>query len=94
MTATGMENLNAADALFLIDGAVTMTGSPNFNQRSFEQDDEVAIVALDASLTQQLVEDFEADRELSEAFDPTRWKERSLVTRCKAWFARQIRGQL
>lgn len=80
--------------LLLVDGMTSMFGSPNFNQRSFEQDDEIAAIAINAELNEQLRADFDADRNFAVAFDPQRWKGRSIWTRCKVWAARQVRGHL
>ncbi len=80
--------------LLLVDGSVTMFGSPNFNQRSFEQDDEIAVIALSEKLTAQLCADFANDTEHAIAFDAKRWRGRSTWTRCKVWAARQVRGSL
>ncbi len=80
--------------LMLVDGTTSMFGSPNFNQRSFEQDDEIAAIAINSELTERLRADFDSDRNDAVAFDPQRWKERSIWTRCKVWAVRQIRGHL
>ncbi len=80
--------------LLVVDGCCTMLGSPNFNHRSFEQDDEVAAVVLSETLADRLLRDFDRDRQDSVAFRTSRWKQRSAWTRCKVWAARRIRGSL
>jgi len=45
----------------LVDGQMSLIGSVNFNRRSVEKDEEVAVAALDATLTQRLETDFRED---------------------------------
>lgn len=80
--------------LMLVDDCLTMLGSPNFNQRSFEQDDEVSAILLSRAMTERLRSDFEEDRQEAEPFDRKRWSRRSWWTECKVWGARQLRGSL
>lgn len=45
----------------LVDDVVSLIGSVNFNRRSVEKDEEVAVVAIDPELTRELTADFEKD---------------------------------
>ncbi|CAN5851286.1 phospholipase D-like domain-containing protein [soil metagenome] len=46
---------------FLVDSQISLIGSVNFNRRSVEKDEEVAVAVLDPTLTQKLEEDFRND---------------------------------
>jgi cardiolipin synthase A/B len=47
--------------VLLVDGAMSLVGSVNFNRRSVEKDEEVAVAVSDQTLTQKLEEDFRED---------------------------------
>lgn len=49
----------------LIDGQMALIGSVNFNRRSVEKDEEVAVAVSDTTLTQKLEADFREDVKLS-----------------------------
>lgn len=50
----------------LVDGEMSLIGSVNFNRRSVEKDEEVAIAVSDRALTRQLEADFRQDAKQSE----------------------------
>ncbi|NNF09576.1 MAG: cardiolipin synthase B [Acidimicrobiia bacterium] len=54
----------------MVDGRAAMVGSVNFNRRSVEKDEEVAIGIVDERFTSQLIEDFEADLTRSKLVQP------------------------
>ncbi len=70
-----------------IDGVWSAIGSSNFDDRSFEINDELSISILDASTAQQLEAIF--TRYLPECREITleRWKQRSLIDRAKGALA-------
>jgi cardiolipin synthase len=45
----------------LVDGEMALIGSVNFNRRSVEKDEEVAVAVADSTLTQKLEADFRED---------------------------------
>jgi cardiolipin synthase len=59
-----------------IDGAVSVIGSANWNQRSTSLDEEVNLVVFDEDVTAQLDDHFGADLELSEEIRRRRWRRR------------------
>ena len=77
-----------------VDGAISAIGSANFNQRSTEYDDEVALVVCDAGLTATLDAHMDDDLRRSEKLDPERWKDRSLFQRLEEKAVQVIDGVL
>ncbi len=59
-----------------IDGAWATVGSVNFDNRSFQQNDEATLCVQSRTVAGQLTEAFEADLAVSEAFDRERWRRR------------------
>jgi cardiolipin synthase len=66
-----------------VDGVWCSVGSSNFDDRSFETNDEVTLGLLDRGLAKRLEEIFEADREHCVELDAARWKKRGLAHRAK-----------
>jgi cardiolipin synthase len=66
-----------------VDGVWCAVGSSNFDDRSFETNDEVTVGFLDRSLARQLEEIFEADLAYCTELDAAQWKKRGLVHRAK-----------
>lgn len=64
-----------------VDGLVSNIGSANLNARSVAWDEEVNLVALDPTLTDELDRQFDQDLERSVRIDPERWRSRSPVQR-------------
>ena len=60
-----------------VDGALTVIGSSNFNRRSMNHDEEIALAILDADVTATLDSHFEEDLERSAPIDLERWRGRS-----------------
>ena len=77
-----------------VDGLLAFIGSPNLNQRSMQQDDELALLAVDRGLTAALDEHFDRDLAGSEPIDLARWGRRGPVQRAKEVLVRAIRPQL
>lgn len=78
----------------IVDGEVSLIGSPNLNQRSMNLDDEVGVLVIDRRLAQRLEEDFQADLEACEPFDATRWRDRSALQRVLEATGRRLRSKL
>jgi cardiolipin synthase len=71
----------------MIDGILSVTGSANFDNRSFELNDELNVASFDRSLAQRLTEDFERDIGRSTRLQLDSWRARPLhiKAREKAW---------
>lgn len=59
-----------------VDDEIAMVGSSNFNRRSLDHDEEVAIILYDGSAVDELVSHFEDDREASEQVSRSQWRQR------------------
>jgi cardiolipin synthase len=66
-----------------VDGIWCSVGSSNFDDRSFETNDEITVGFLDSALAKQLEEIFEADLAHCRELDASQWKKRGLVHRAK-----------
>jgi cardiolipin synthase len=66
-----------------VDGVWCSVGSSNFDDRSFETNDEVTLGFLDRALARRMEEIFEADRAHCIELDAARWKRRGLLHRAK-----------
>jgi cardiolipin synthase A/B len=65
------------------DGAWCSIGSSNFDDRSFETNDEITLGFLDRALARRLEEIFEADRAHCTELDAAQWKKRGLLHRAQ-----------
>ena len=65
--------------VIVVDGAWCAIGSTNFDDRSFELNDEVSLAIYDANVARELEEIFEADLRHAKAVDLDSWKRRSLL---------------
>jgi cardiolipin synthase A/B len=66
-----------------IDGAWCAVGSSNFDDRSFETNDEITVGLLDAALARRLEEIFETDRRHCVELAADQWRSRGLVHKLK-----------
>jgi cardiolipin synthase len=66
--------------VLVIDDAVSLIGSANFGNRSFELNDEVTIAVADPELAAALMRDFEADLQRSIRLDARTWQEQRTIT--------------
>jgi cardiolipin synthase A/B len=64
-----------------VDGVWSAVGTVNFDNRSFQLHDEVALCVWDERFAGKLSEAFEHDLERSEEFDSARWRRRGPVQR-------------
>jgi cardiolipin synthase len=67
--------------VLIVDGRWVVVGSTNFDDRSFEHNDEVNLAALDGELPQQLTRDFDNDLAQAKPYTYEDWKSRSLWER-------------
>jgi cardiolipin synthase len=66
-----------------VDGAWCAVGSSNFDDRSFETNDEITLGFLDAGLARRLEEIFAADMRHCRELDARSWRRRSIVKRAR-----------
>jgi len=71
----------------IVDGALSIVGSANFDNRSFELNDELNVVVFDRTLAERLRGDFERDLGKSRRLDLQSWRTRPLHIRAreKVW---------
>jgi cardiolipin synthase len=62
-----------------VDGVWCAVGSSNFDDRSFETNDEITLGFLDVSLARRLEEIFESDRRHCVELDAAAWRKRGLL---------------
>jgi cardiolipin synthase len=77
----------------VIDGVWSVFGSANFDNRSFELNDELTVAAQDRELAIALTKDFEADMQRSTQLDAVTWTSRSLWQKTRELFWAQY-GEL
>jgi cardiolipin synthase A/B len=70
----------------VVDGVWSVIGSANFDNRSFELNDELTVAVQDVALAQALTRDFEEDLKHSIRLDAASWRERPLWQRMREWF--------
>jgi cardiolipin synthase len=66
-----------------VDGVWCSIGSSNFDDRSFETNDEITVGFHDRALARRMEEIFEADRALCRELDAAAWKKRGLLHRAR-----------
>ena len=70
----------------VVDGVWSVIGSANFDNRSFELNDEVTVGVADGELAEALTRDFEADLARSHGLSLATWRERSILQKSREWF--------
>jgi cardiolipin synthase len=70
----------------MVDGIFSIIGSANFDNRSFELNDELAVAASDRQLASALIEDFEKDVTRSTRIMREQWEDRGLLEKSREWF--------
>jgi cardiolipin synthase A/B len=71
----------------IVDGVWSVIGSANFDNRSFELNDELTIGVWDAQLARSLVADFESDMAQAKKLDVARWgSERGFLEKARETF--------
>jgi cardiolipin synthase A/B len=71
---------------FVVDGAWSMFGSANFDNRSLELNDELNVAVSSRDLAARLLEDFEKDVRASRRLDLDAWRQRSLLMKARERF--------
>jgi cardiolipin synthase len=80
--------------VMIVDDLLVSVGSTNFDSRSFQLNDEANLNVLDADLARCLVDQFEADRILSQPVTLAAWRRRPIGHRARELAAGLIRSQL
>jgi cardiolipin synthase len=68
----------------MVDRAWAVIGTTNFDNRSFEHNDEVNVAFRETAVTARLSRDFESDLEASQEVTPDSWRHRSAVEKMLA----------
>jgi len=79
--------------IVLVDDAVAITGSANFNHRSMGKDDEIAISVIHAPTFDALAADFAEDRERCHPVSLAQWQQRGFWQRFKEYIGRLLSPQ-
>jgi cardiolipin synthase len=72
--------------VMVVDGVWSVIGSANFDNRSFELNDEITIGVADAALAAALTRDFDADLQRSRALKLETWRQRSVLQKSREKF--------
>jgi cardiolipin synthase A/B len=70
----------------IVDGVWSVIGSANFDNRSFELNDELTLAVADPELAGELTRDFEADLRHATKLDAAAWRDRSLLQKSREVF--------
>jgi cardiolipin synthase len=71
----------------IVDGVMSLIGSANFGNRSFELNDELTVAVFDPDLAAALTRDFDIDTRSSMKLDRATWKDqRSFDSKLQEWF--------
>lgn len=71
----------------IVDGVLSLIGSANFGNRSFELNDELTVAVFDPALASVLTKDFDADLQQSQRLDAKTWPSaRSFDGKLQEWF--------
>ncbi|HEV7240236.1 MAG TPA: phospholipase D-like domain-containing protein [Thermoanaerobaculia bacterium] len=77
-----------------IDGTCASVGSTNFDDRSFEINDEVSLVVYDETIARELEETFEKDMEHATPVDLEEWKRRPFLHKLRDFASFAFNEQL
>lgn len=80
--------------ILTLDGQLSVIGSANFNRRSTEHDDEVALVLFDQAITAELDRHMDEDLERSAELDLDRWQDRNVLQRLQEKASSLVDGWL
>ena len=80
--------------IIVVDGLCASIGSTNFDDRSFEINDEVSLVVYDEAIARELEETFEKDLKDAKAVDLEKWKRRPVTHKLRDFFSFLFNEQL
>jgi cardiolipin synthase len=72
--------------ILLIDGVLSIFGSANFDNRSFELNDELNVAVASPALAERFLASFERDLQVSHRLDLESWRRRSVFERAREHF--------
>jgi cardiolipin synthase len=78
----------------VVDGSCASIGSTNFDDRSFEINDEVSLVVYDENIARELEETFEKDLQEATEVDLEKWKRRPVTHKLRDFFSFLFNEQL
>lgn len=70
----------------VVDGILTVAGSANFDNRSFELNDELTLAVADRRLAADLTRHFEHDLSRSKQIVLEEWQDRAWLEKSREWF--------
>ena len=70
----------------VVDGAWSMVGSANFDNRSLELNDEMNVAVSDRDLAARLTQDFEHDLRTARRLDSATWRQRPMLDKAREHF--------
>jgi Phosphatidylserine/phosphatidylglycerophosphate/cardiolipin synthases and related enzymes len=70
----------------VVDGAWSMFGSANFDNRSLELNDELNVAVASRDLARRILDDFEQDLRAASRLDLARWRQRSFLEKTREGF--------
>ena len=70
----------------VVDGAWSMFGSANFDNRSLELNDELNVAVSDRDLARRFLDDFEQDLRVSSRLELSAWRQRSMLEKSRETF--------
>ncbi|HEY8132261.1 MAG TPA: phospholipase D-like domain-containing protein, partial [Thermoanaerobaculia bacterium] len=68
---------------FIADGAISIVGSANFDNRSLELNDELNVLVASRTVASELTGDFERDLARSKRFSLDEWRRRPVHIRAR-----------
>ncbi len=80
--------------IVIVDGKCASIGSTNFDDRSFEINDEVSLVVYDENIARELEETFEKDLKDATPVDLEQWKHRGVTHKLRDFFSFLFNEQL
>jgi cardiolipin synthase A/B len=78
----------------VIDGVWSSVGSVNFDNRSFQLNDETTLTVWSREFARELLDVFESDIEQSEEIELEAWSKRPLAQRAREESSRLLRREL
>ena len=78
----------------VVDDIWSSVGSVNFDNRSFQLNDEATLCVQSEAFAGELTEQFERDLEVSERMEPGRWKQRGPLHRGQEAALKLVRREL
>jgi cardiolipin synthase len=78
----------------VVDGAWSVVGSANFDNRSFQLNDEAVLAVQDGDFARALTEAFTGDIEVSDEVTHDEWRRRSVIERAREVGSRVLRREL